>query len=171
MSKAHVKALTCMIRTLSALWISESFASFFLSEATLLSKCSLWRAYSLWISASTPAESSWKKYDNKVRHRNHAKHLNTPQFLLLGTGKKIWAMADRRVRTPETIDLFTYTAAILNYLDLRSIMGCPGGTRSVFTRAFWAKRERHCIFLGKKAIIITSKHGTTILFFSITIFS
>ena len=67
------------------------------------------------------------------------------------------------------IDLFTDTAAILNLLDLRSIMGCPGGTRSVFTRAFRAKRELHCIFLGKKAIIITSKHGTTI-FFPITIF-
>ena len=38
-------------------------------------------------------------------------------------------------------------------------MGCLGGTRSVFTRAFRAKRELHCIFLGKKAIIITSKHG------------
>ena len=63
-----------------------------------------------------------------------------------------------------TIDLFTDTAAILNLLDLRSIMGCPGGTRSVFTRAFRAKRELHCIFLGKKAIIITSKHGTTIFF-------
>ena len=43
-------------------------------------------------------------------------------------------------------------------------MGFPGGNRSVFTRAFLAKRELHCIFLGKKAIIITSKHGTTIFF-------
>ena len=43
-------------------------------------------------------------------------------------------------------------------------MGCPGGTRSVFTRAFRTKRELQCILLGKKAIIITSKHGTTILF-------
>ena len=38
----------------------------------------------------------------------------------------------------------------------------PRGTFSVFTRAFRAKRELHCIFLGKKAIITTSKHGTTI---------
>ena len=53
---------------------------------------------------------------------------------------------------------------ILNLLDLRSIMGCPGGTRSVFTRAFRAKRELQCIFLWKKAIVITSKHGTTIFF-------
>ena len=43
-------------------------------------------------------------------------------------------------------------------------MRCPGGTHSVFTRAFRAKREFHCIFLGKKAIVITSKHGTTIVF-------
>ena len=57
-------------------------------------------------------------------------------------------------------------------------MGCPAGTslreddnytRSVFTHAFLAKRELHCLFLRKKAIIITSKHGTTI-FFPITIF-
>ena len=43
-------------------------------------------------------------------------------------------------------------------------MGCPGGTHSVFTRAFQAKRELQCIFLEKKVIIITSKHGTTIFF-------
>ena len=53
---------------------------------------------------------------------------------------------------------------MLNLLDLRSIMGCPGGTRSVFTRAFRAKRELQCIFLGKKAIVITSKDGATIFF-------
>ena len=63
-----------------------------------------------------------------------------------------------------TIDLLTDTAAILNLLDLRNIMGCPGGTRYVFTRAFWAKRGLHCIFLGEKAVITTSKHGTTIFF-------
>ena len=40
----------------------------------------------------------------------------------------------------------------------------PRGTRSVLTRAFCAKRELHCIFFGKKAIIVTSKHGTTIFF-------
>ena len=43
-------------------------------------------------------------------------------------------------------------------------MGCPGGTRSVFTSAFRAKRELQCIFLGKKAIVITPKDGTTIFF-------
>ena len=68
-----------------------------------------------------------------------------------------------------TIDLFTDIAAILNLLDLRSITECPGGIRSEFTHALWAKRELHCIFLRKKAIIITSKRGTTI-FFPITIF-
>ena len=47
-------------------------------------------------------------------------------------------------------------------------MGCSGGTCSV--RAFRAKRELHCIFLGKKAIIITSKHGTTNLFFNYNLF-
>ena len=67
------------------------------------------------------------------------------------------------------IDLFTDTAGILNLLDLRSIMGCPGGTRSVFTRAFRAKRELHCIFVGIKAIIIKSNTAQR-SFFPITIF-
>ena len=57
-----------------------------------------------------------------------------------------------------------YSGQLLNLLELRSITGCPGGTCSVFTRAFRAKRELHCKFLGKKKIIITSKHGTTIFF-------
>ena len=83
--------------------------------------------------------------------------------------KSKWAIDTEAMRARGIIDLFTDTAAILNLLHLSSIMGCPGGTRSVFTRAFWAKRDLHCIFLGKKAIIITSKHGTTI-FFPITIF-
>ena len=40
-----------------------------------------------------------------------------------------------------------------------------GGTRSVLARVFLAKREFPCIFLWKKTIIITSKHGTKIFFF------
>ena len=60
------------------------------------------------------------------------------------------------------IDLFADSVAILNLLDLRRIMGCAGGTRLVFMCAFRAKRELHCIFRGKKAIIITSKHATTV---------
>ena len=64
----------------------------------------------------------------------------------------------------ETIGPFTDAAAILNLLDLRSSMGCPGGNLSVFMRAFRTKRELQCLFLGKEAIIFTSKHGTTIFF-------
>ena len=30
-------------------------------------------------------------------------------------------------KAPSSIDLFTDRAAILNYFDLRSVMGCPGG--------------------------------------------
>ena len=70
-----------------------------------------------------------------------------------------------------TIDFFTDMATILNLLDLRSVMGFPGGTRSVFTRAFRAKRELQCILLRKKTSMITSKHGTTIFFFRLQSFS
>ena len=79
----------------------------------------------------------------------------------------IWILYSTAARSDLTaIDLLLilYTVAILNLLDLRSIMGCPGGTRSVFTRAFRAKRELQCIFLGKMAMVITSKDGTTIFF-------
>ena len=40
----------------------------------------------------------------------------------------------------------------------------PSGTRSVYTLAFRARRELQCIFLGKKAIVITSKDGATIFY-------
>ena len=62
------------------------------------------------------------------------------------------------------IDLFADMVAILNLLDLRSIKGCLRGTCLVFMHSFQAKRALYCIFLRKKAIIITSKHGTTISF-------
>ena len=42
-------------------------------------------------------------------------------------------------------------------------MGCPSLN---ITRAFRAEKRLHRISLGKKEIIITSKHGTTISFFS-----
>ena len=60
----------------------------------------------------------------------------------------IWYSVDMPLPTHKThgclVDLFTDTAAILNQLDLRSIIGCLGCMstiryiRSVFTRAFWA---------------------------------
>ena len=64
--------------------------------------------------------------------------------------------------THASIDLLTDTEAILNFSDLRSIVGCPGCARSVITCVFLGKRELQCIFLGEKAIIITSKNGTII---------
>ena len=68
------------------------------------------------------------------------------------------------------MDLFTDTAAILNLLDVRSIMRCTRGTHSVFTRAFRAKRELQCIFLGKKTnrYYIQRRHND--LFFSLRSF-
>ena len=49
-------------------------------------------------------------------------------------------------------------------------MGMPRGHSLSIYATFRAKREPHCIFLGKKAFIITSKQGLTIFFFAITIF-
>ena len=37
------------------------------------------------------------------------------------------SLSSFRLPVTQTLDLFTDTAAILNLLDLRSIMGCPGG--------------------------------------------
>ena len=52
----------------------------------------------------------------------------------------------------------------IEFIGFKEYYGVPRGTRSAFTRAFRAKRELQYIFLGKKAIIITSKQGTTIYF-------
>ena len=55
------------------------------------------------------------------------------------------------------IDILTDAAAILNLLDLRSIMGCSGGmssiqyTRSGFTRAF---RANFPLSFPRKKIVI-----------------
>ena len=46
--------------------------------------------------------------------------LGVPKFLPV-------FLCDRPIE--RLIDLLTDAAAILNLLDLRSIMGCPGGTR------------------------------------------
>ena len=48
-------------------------------------------------------------------------------------------------------------------------MGFPGGTHSVFTRAFRAKRELQCIFLGKRRALLHPKTAQR-SFFLITIF-
>ena len=90
--------------------------------------------------------------------------LNTKQYTLCKLEKYYNNILFKTMKKCITVDLFTDTAAILNLLDLRSIVGCPRGTRSVFTRAFRAKRELHCIILEKKAIIIKSKHGAAIFF-------
>ena len=67
----------------------------------------------------------------------------------LGTGTffssltRSHVMEDRRERlnSLQPIDLFTDTAAILNLVDLRSIMGCPGGTRwDIYARFSGKKR-------------------------------
>ena len=90
--------------------------------------------------------------------------LKTKQYTLCKLEKYWNNILFKTMKKCITMDLFTDTEAILNLLDLRSIVGCPRGTCSVFTRAFRAKRELHCIILEKKAIIIKSKHGTTIFF-------
>ena len=106
--------------------------------------------------------------DLKIRGRDLTESFFS-RILKKQTPLKAYCFHQKKNNMVISIDLFTNTAAILNYLDLRSIMECPGGTRSVFTLAFRAIRELQRIFFGKKAIIITSKHGTTIVF-PITIF-
>ena len=53
------------------------------------------------------------------------------------------------------IDLFTDTAAILNLLDLRSIMGCPGGALAQYLRALFGQKENFTVyFLGKRRSLL-----------------
>ena len=66
------------------------------------------------------------------------------------------------------IDLFTDTAAISN---LKGVLSDGQGALSQYLPALFWQRELHCIFLGKKAIIITSKHSTMIILFPLQSFS
>ena len=50
----------------------------------------------------------------------------------------------------QVIHLFTDAAAVLNLLDLRSIMGCPEGTRSVLRALFGQKENFTVQFSGKR---------------------
>ena len=66
--------------------------------------------------------------------------------------------------TDDAKDLFTDTAAILNLLELRGIMGCPVDTRSVFTGAFQAKKRTSTYFSLEKSEHDDIQQCTTIFF-------
>ena len=89
--------------------------------------------------------------------REMVKYFALPRRSCAGTAKKFVKKSVMHMQSccfaNKTNRPFYRSSAILNLLDLRSIMGCPGGTRSVFMRPFRAKRELQCIFLGKNAII------------------
>ena len=87
--------------------------------------------------------------DLKIRGRDLTESFFS-RILKKQTPLKAYCFHQKKNNMVISIDLFTNTAAILNYLDLRSIMGCPGGTRSVFTLAFRAIRELQRIFFGEK---------------------
>ena len=68
------------------------------------------------------------------------------------------------------IDLFTDTSAILNLVDLRSIMGCPGGICWGIYACFSCEKRTSLFITREKVIIITSKQGKTTFFLFIKIF-
>ena len=55
-------------------------------------------------------------------------------------------------------------------LDLRSIIGCPGGICWGIYAPFSCKKRTSLFISRQKVIIITSKQGTTTFFFFIKIF-
>ena len=64
------------------------------------------------------------------------------------------AVEEAKVRrsSSKPIDLFllTDTAAILNLLDLRRLMGCPGSSCPVFIRAFQGQKENFTVYFSGK---------------------
>ena len=44
-------------------------------------------------------------------------------------------------------------------------MGCPGGTRSVFTRVFWGKENFNVYFSGKRRSSLHPKTAPRVFFF------
>ena len=90
-----------------------------------------------------------KKYREDLSEQ--ARSTKDKQIRLVGTCRKVplvLSFISSAYIILWRIGLFTGTAAILNYIDLRSIMGCPGGmstiryTRLVFRRAFQGNFSR-----------------------------
>ena len=79
----------------------------------------------------------------------------TPRPLL----SEIVAIYSGEVRWCSNRPFYRYGGHI-EFIRFKEYYGMPRGV--LF--AFRAKREFQCIFLGKKAIVIVSKHGTTIFF-------
>ena len=52
------------------------------------------------------------------------------------------------------IDLFTDTAAILNLLDLRSIIGWPGALSQYLLALFWQRENFTVYFSGKRRSLL-----------------
>ena len=67
------------------------------------------------------------------------------------------------------IDLFTDTAAILNLLDLRSIMGCPGALAQ-YLRALFGQKENFTIYFSGKRRSLVHPNTAQRSFFAIRIF-
>ena len=64
--------------------------------------------------------------------------------------------------TTRSINLFTDTAAILSFFRFKEYYGMPRGhSLSIYT-LFLGKKRTSMYISREKAIIITSKHGTTI---------
>jgi len=64
--------------------------------------------------------------------------------------------------TDDAIDLFTDTPAILNLLELRSIMGCPcrGHSLSIYGRFLGKKENFNVFFSGKRRVLGTFIPGS-----------
>ena len=69
-----------------------------------------------------------------------------------------------------SIDLFYRYSGHIEFTRFEEYYGMPRGhSLSIYVR--FSGEELHCIFFGKKVIITTSKHGTTIFFAHYNLFS
>ena len=69
------------------------------------------------------------------------------------------------------IDLLTNTAAILSLLDLRSIMGCPGGALAHYLRGLFGQKEDFNAYFSEKRRSLLQPKTAQWSFFLITFFS
>ena len=79
------------------------------------------------------------------------------------------AVEEAKVRrsSSKPIDLFfvNWYGGHIEFIRFKASKGIPRElSPSIYSCFSGAKRELHCIFLGKNAIIITAKQGTTIFF-------
>ena len=101
---------------------------------------------------------------------NHRISNKRENLLRLSPGRLTREEKERTLHRNEAAISFTDTAAILNLLDLRSIIFCPGAL-AVYLRALYGQKENFIVYFSeKRRSLLHPNVAQRSFFFAITIF-